>query len=195
MRILIGALVVGLLAGCLDQGKMPEGLAKATKEAEALKNADNSPDATVKSWWAAKDAAMRIDSQICFEYVRMQSPASEKLLELATSEISVERACDGHVFIFDREITKVEIESDTRAIVKTTIKNITPPDPGAVLDDSDVKAKAKGQPFRYTLERKNSSAGWSISRIDTFPSYARDWERTHEKPQPSTNRYVYDKYQ
>lgn len=195
MKVFVGCFLLFALAGCLDQGKMPEGLAQATKEAKALGVANNSPDLTVKSWWAAKDAAMRLDSQICFEYVRFQAPVSEQLRKLATSEIPIDRPCDGGVFIFDRVITKVEIQSDTRAIVRATIKNATPPEAGAVLDDRDVKAKAEGEPYLYTLERKDISSGWAISRIDRFPSYARDWERAYEKPQPSTNRFVYEQYQ
>ena len=195
MKLIVGALALVALAGCLEQEKVPEGLAQATKQANDLSIADNSPDLTVKSWWAAKDAAMRLDSQICFEYVRLQAPASEKLHKLATSEIPIDRPCDGDVFVFDRAITKVEIQSDTRAVVKATIKNATPPEAGAVLDDSDIKARAEGEPYLYTLERKNASSGWAISRIDRFPSYARNWERAYEKPQPSTNRFVYENYQ
>lgn len=195
MRIIVGALAVLLLAGCNEQGKAPEGLTKATQAARDLPVANNSPDATVKSWWAAKDAAMRLDSQICFEYNRMQSPVTEKLKKISTSEIPTSKECDGEVIIFDRNITKVEVESETRAVVKAIIKNITPPDAGAVLDESDSKAKSEGEPFRYTLERKDSSSGWQISRVDRFPSYGRDWERVFEKPQPSTNRFVYEQYQ
>lgn len=195
MKLIVGALAVALLAGCYEQGRAPEGLAKATQAAKDLPVANNSPDATVKSWWAAKDAAMRLDSQICFEYAKMQSPVTEKLKKLATPEIPTSRECDGDIFIFDRNITKVDIESDTRAIVKAVIKNSTPPDPGAVLDDSDLKARSEGEPFMYTLERKDSSSGWQIARVERFPSYARTWERVFEKPKPSSNRYVYEQYQ
>ena len=195
MKLIVGAVALMALAGCLDQGKVPEGLVQATKEAKELSIANNSPDLTVKSWWAAKDAAMRLDSQICFEYVRFQAPASEKLYKLATSDIPIDRPCDGGVFIFDRVITRVEIQSDTRAVVKATIKNATPPEAGAVLDDSDIKAKAEGEPYLYTLERKDADSGWAISRIDRFPSYARDWEKAYDKPQPSSNRFVYEQYQ
>jgi len=195
MKGIVGILSLLALSGCLEQGKTPEGLAKATKDANDVSIATNSPDATVKSWWAVKDAELRLDTQICFEYNRLTAPVTNKLSKLATSELPISRPCDGEALVFKRSITKVEIESDTRAVVKTVIKNASPPDKGAVLDESDIKARNEGEPYMYTLERKDASSPWAISKIDKFPSYARTWEPAYEKPQPSTNRYVFERYQ
>lgn len=191
MRILIGALVVALLAGCIDRAERSEGLVNATKQIEGLQLVTNSPDATVKSWWAAKDAGVRLEREICFEYVSLQRPAIEKLSQLASSNISEARACRADPLLFDRQIAKVEVESDTRATVYALIKNITPPEPGASLDESDRKMKELGERFRYTLERKDSSSGWVISKVSSLPSYSNDWQDAYIKTVPSNNRYVY----
>ena len=191
MRILIGAVAVMLLAGCLAEGKRSEGLVNATKQIEDLPLATNSPDATVKSWWAAKDAEMRLDLELCFEYANLQRPAIEKLSQLASSNVSEGRKCRAEPLLFDRQIAKVEVESETRATVYALIKNITSPEPGSTLDESDRRSKEAGERYRYTLERKDSSSGWGISKVSNLPSYAKDWQDAYIKTVPSNNRYVY----
>ena len=96
---------------------------------------------------------------------------------------------------FDRQITKVEVQSETRAVVTARIKNVTPPEVGATLDDESRTAKEAGEPFQYLLERKDAKSGWKITKIASFPSYASDWKDVYEKPKPSNNRYVYGFYQ
>ena len=96
---------------------------------------------------------------------------------------------------YERKIAKVEVESETRAIVNAVIKNVEPPEPGAEYDDAARKAKESGERFRYTLERQKATDGWRISSIEHFPSYARDWEEAYSKRKPSNNRYIYEQFQ
>lgn len=195
MRILIGAVAVMLLAGCLDENKRSDGLTSATKQTEGIQIAANSPDAAIKSWWAVKDAGMNLDREICFEYTKMKSAATDKLKSLASDDLPMGRDCFQDILSFDRKIAKVEVESDTRAVVLATIKNTTPPESGAEMSDSDRKAKESGERYRYTLERKDSASNWKISRIENYPSYARDWQDAYTKPKPSNNQYVYEQLQ
>jgi len=195
MRIVIGAVALVMLAGCLERGDKNEQLAKATKNVESIEIAANSPDAAVKSWWAVKDASILLDREVCTEYSRMRSPAQEKLKQLSSDNFPEDRSCFGGPISFDRKIAKVEIESDTRAVVTAVIKNSAAPEPGASLDDSDRAAKEAGVRYRYTLERKGANDSWKISAIDNFPSYARDWESAYKAPEPSNNRYVYERFQ
>ncbi|WP_095093834.1 hypothetical protein [Pseudomonas sp. Irchel 3A5] len=195
MRILIGAVALVALAGCLDQDKRPAGLVSATEKAKGLSVASNSPDAAVKSWWSVRDAAMDLDREICLEYQRMKSPITDKLKALSTADLPAREDCFLDQLNFDRKISKVEVESDTRAVVGAVIKNITPPEPGAVLDARDRQLKEAGERYRYTLERKDASGEWKISRIENFPSYSSNWRDSYSKPEPSNNRYVYEGYQ
>lgn len=194
MKLIVGALAVAMLAGCNDQAKNHEGLLKATKDVEALPISANSPDAAVKSWWAVKDAGIRLDRELCIEYMKMIAPTTEKLSKLAVESFPFRDQCSV-TQAYERKITKVEIQSDTRAVVNAVIKNVEPADAGAVLDDSDKKAKEAGEPFRYTLERGKSTDDWKIATIENFPSYARDWEETYPKPKPSSNRYIVGQFQ
>ncbi|MBP5948265.1 MULTISPECIES: hypothetical protein [unclassified Pseudomonas] len=196
MKLIVGAVLSMALVGCLDQSKRPEGLVNATKQAEGIVIAAKSPDAAVKSWWAVRDAGIALDREACYEFEKMKSPTIKKLKALASKDLLIPEVCIvDDPLSFDRKITKVEIESDTRSVVMAVIKNSTPPDPGAEFDDSDREAKESGEKYRYTLERKDTSGNWQISRIENFPSYARDWEDAYTEPKPSINRYVYDQYQ
>jgi hypothetical protein len=125
----------------------------------------------------------------------MKSPAEEKLKALASDDFPNARDCFEGVISFERKIEKVEIESDTRAVVNAVIRNSAPPEPGAVLDDSDRAAKEAGERYRYTLERKGTADSWKISSIENYPSYARKWESAYSVPKPSNNRYVYEQFQ
>lgn len=193
MRFFVGAVLAMSLAGCLDENR-PEGLINATKDAESVLIAANSPDAAVKSWWSVKDAGIRLDREICHEYMKMSEPTAKKLSELASDSFPFRDRCSV-THSYDRKIAKVEIESDTRAVVNAVIKNSEPPEPGAEFDESDKKAKENGERYRYTLERSNSAASWRISAIEHFPSYARDWEEAYSKQKPSNNRYVFEQFQ
>lgn len=193
MRLFVGAVLAMSLAGCLDEGK-PDGLAKATKDVEGIVIAANSPDAAVKSWWAVKDAGIRLDREICSEYLKMADPRDKKLGALAADSLHFHAECSV-THSYERKIAKVDIESDTRAVVSAVIKNIEPPEPGAEMDESDKKAKEAGERYRYTLERGKSTDGWKIASIERLPSYARDWQEAYSKPKPSNNQYVYERLQ
>lgn len=193
MRLFVGAVLALSLSGCLDQGK-PQTLVKATKDVESIEVTSNSPDAAVKSWWAVKDAGIRLDLELCAEYTKSIAPVSDKLRSLASDVFPFRERCSVAP-AYERKVVKVEVESETRAVVNALIKNVEPPEPGAEYDDDDRKAKESGEKYRYTLEWKNSSDGWKISSIENFPSYAREWKEAYEKPKPANNRYVYEQYQ
>lgn len=193
MRLFLGVALAISLAGCLDESK-PAGLAKATKDVKDLQIAANSPDAAVKSWWAVKDAGIRLDREICTEYMKMIGPKDEKLGELAADSLHFRTDCSV-TDSYERKIAKVDVESETRAVVSAVIRNIEPADPGAEMDESDRKAKETGERYRYTLERGKSTDNWKIASIERFPSYARDWQEAYPKPTPSNNRYVFEQFQ
>lgn len=188
-RLVAVAAAVIVLAGCNGE-RQGSDLAKAVSQAEVAEARNNSPDVAVKSWWELKDAGAALQIEICKSNLGLTSSYLDKLSELSTDEVYVPRGCGQGLPVFDRQITKVDIQSDTRAIVTALIKNVTPPEDGAVFDRGDKEAKEKGKPFQYILERADSGSGWRISQVSHYPSYARSWERVFEKPKPSTNRWV-----
>lgn len=192
--VVVGAITMAL-SGCFDKGAADDGLAKAINAVNAIEVANNSPDIAVKSWWRVKDSSAVVDGEICKNNLKLASPYFERLTQLSTDDFSTEGRCDVKPTAFDRQITKVDVQSDTRAVVTAQIKNVSPPEEGAILDDDDKKAKETGEPFQYVLERRDTKSGWKISKISNFPSYARDWQEVYKKHEPSTNRYVYDYHQ
>lgn len=194
-RLIMVVAVAVSLSGCLDKDATDDGLAKAISAVKNIESANNSPDVTVKSWWRVKDSSAAVNFEICKNNLKLAAPYIEKLAQLSTEDLHKEGGCERALPIFDRQITKVDVQSDTRAVVSAHIKNATPPEDGAVLDADAKKAKEAGERFQYVLERKDASSGWKISKVASFPSYARDWEDVYVKPEPSNNRYVYGYYQ
>nr|WP_312968699.1 hypothetical protein [Pseudomonas sp.] len=195
MRVLVVVTALAVLTGCLEKEEKNRELEEATSHLLSVPIATNSPDATVKSWWAVKDAELLLTAEICREYARMKIPVAEKLAKLKAETFSTAQDCSAGNLKFERRIEKVEVESETRAVVAALIRNTTPPDSGAVLGDKDRIMKESGEKFRYILERTDSNAGWGISVIESFPSYARDWEPAYPPREPSNHVYVFGNYQ
>jgi len=194
-RLMVLGLMSAALSGCFEKDPVEDGLTKAVASVKAIEVANNSPDATLKSWWKVKDASSAVISEICKSNQKAASPYFDKLSEMSAPEVVDHGNCLSRGLRFDRQIQKVEVQSETRAVVTARIRNVTPPEEGATLDESDRKAKEAGEPFQYLLERKDAQVGWKITKISSFPSYANDWQDVSEKPKPSNHRYVYGGYQ
>lgn len=189
--IVVGLVAVGL-SGCFDTDQTSEGLAKALSAIGAMDAANNSPDVTVKSWWRLRDASLSVRIETCNNDLNLAAAYFEKLSKLSSNDRYNSSNCAFKVPAFDRQITKVEVQSDTRAIVTAQIRNISPPEEGATLTVEDKKVKDAGVPFQYLLEREDVKNGWQITKISSFSSYTKDWQDIYPKPEPSNNRYVYD---
>lgn len=194
-RLMVMGVISVALSGCFEKGPTDGGLAKSLSTVGAIEAANNSPDITVKSWWRVKDASMAVRVEVCKNDLRLAATYFEKLAKLSSNDLYNSDSCALAPLSFDRQIAKVDVQSDTRAVVTAHIKNVTPPEDGAKFDTDDKKAKEAGEPFRYLLERNDAKSGWQITKIESFPSYARDWQDVSEKPVPSNNRYVYGLYQ
>lgn len=194
-RLIVVSAIAMALAGCFEKKATDDSLSKAIDSVTRAEVGNNSPDVAVKSWWRAKDAGTLLQFEICKNNLKLASPYFEKLSELSTDELYKERSCGTTTPSFDRQITKVEVQSDTRAVVIAQIRNVTPPEDGAFLDSDDKKAKEAGEPFQYVLERKDTQSGWKIAQVYRYPSYSRSWEQVYKKPEPSSNRWVNEWYQ
>ena len=81
---------------------------------------------------------------------------------------------------YSRDIQEVKAESETRAVVFATIKNVTPIPQGAEPDESDKKYRADGFRFKYVLEK--TSDGWKIAQVFKYRDYMRSdpWESVYQ---------------
>lgn len=191
-NVVLATAVAILLSGCFEGDPADKGVYQALKSIEGSEYPDNSPDAAVKSWWRLKDGGMKLSAEICRRNQGIASPYTKKLSQLSTDEIHNERSCAESPITFDRQIKKVEVQSDTRAVVTTQIRNTTSPDQGASLDSEDKKTKEAGETLRYVLERKDTSGGWKIAQVSRYRAYTQSWEDVLKKPEPSNHKWVYD---
>jgi hypothetical protein len=195
-RTVLAALACACLAaslqGCIDKEVKNDKLAEAKASIKAVKVLNNSPDNAVKSWWLIKDAGMLLGQEQCKQYVSDQADYSEKLRSVSDMPPQP-RECLAESF--ERSIVKVDVESETRALVYARIVNTTPPEPGSVPTDADAQRKKQGDKYRYTLGRSDKSAGWVITLVENFPSWERDWTNVNPKQSPSTHSYIHAPYQ
>ncbi|WP_409313685.1 hypothetical protein [Pseudomonas putida] len=184
-----------VLTGCIEKDAQSDGLEKSITSIKEVKINADSPDMTVKSWWRLRDAAIILDVENCKFYLRKAADYSAKVSQLSTDSVHTGPTCEGEPLTFDRQITNVDVQSDTRAVVTAQIKNTTPPEKGSTLESADKKAKEAGAPYRYILEREEASGPWKISKVLTMPSYADTWEEVFTAPLLLNHRWVYETYQ
>lgn len=189
-HLMLGVATAVALTGCLETEPANDSFKKALTAVSSAEAIGNSPDAAVKSWWRVKDAGAVLEMEVCKANISQAAPYFEKLARLSTEDVHSDRTCMDAPTKFDRQILKVDVQSDTRAVVTAQIRNVTPPEEGAVLDADDKEAKAEGSPFQYLVERKDKSSDWKIAQVSRYVSYKSSWESIFEKPEPSTNRWV-----
>jgi hypothetical protein len=193
------AAVVVFLAGCGEPAKIQQESAvnKAVKAISDFKPNLSSPDFAVKSWWQAKDLQRNLAGSYCLDnnIIESDKVASGKLKEIASEDLPFERDCNPDVTRFERNITRVDVQSETRAVVSAVIKNASAPESGAHLTTAAESRKDAGSPFRYILTRKDKSNGWRVESVEQMPSWKNTWEKVYTRREPSDNSYVYDRYQ
>lgn len=163
--VALAALLV--LGGCKEE---PRAAQQSAPAAPPIEVTTNSPDATVKTWWRIGDAGQKETVAHCASVAT--HPLSALRNSISTGDIAkawAERSCDSEVY--DRDIRKVTIESETRAIVDVVIRTVTPLKPGIVLNADAAQRRADGDMYRYLLERTGASAPWKMSQIYM------DWSR------------------
>lgn len=196
MKRLALVVVAGtVLAGCFDKSGDNAALSTAIQQASDVKVSAVSPDMTVKSWWALKDAAIKLDDELCRELVKSRAKLEEKTKQIAGESIEYAMTCSDVLENYERTIESVDVQSDTRAIVTASIKNLTPPDPGASTDSSEQANKKKGSAFKYLLERQDSNSGWKITKVSYMAFYSRSWDDAFKRKEPYNHIYVNERYQ
>jgi hypothetical protein len=185
-----------LLSACTNNESTP--WSRLESAAPKLKAATNTPDATVKSWWQARDARQNFASIACEEMRELYSPIDQTLLSLASDRITADIAAPDRCLptTYAREITKVDIQSDTRALVQAQVYNSTPPSKGYTLDADDRKEKKRGIRMQYLLERSDTNLPWKIAQIFSDDRYCSHpvvdgWCPIYEGPAGSANAHVW----
>lgn len=160
----------------------PAPTAQAAKEGD-LEVRAKTPDEAVKTWWRYIDLREAAAVEDCKATVaKPKRPFQLRLKEIVGPEIAVNY--DGSkvrctLDVFQREIDKVDVETETRAVVYATLRNATPIEPGVVPTEKDIKTRAEGEKFKYVLEA--SDGGWKIVQIfdKGFGGGGSTWEKHH----------------
>lgn len=159
------------LTGCNKEQDTPWTRLQAA--APQLSLSTNTPDSTVKSWWQARDARVNFSARVCVEMRDLYGPVDQALISLAAGTISNDFADPERCAptVYSRDITKVDIQSDTRAIVQAHVRNATPPSKGYTMDEDDKQQKGKGRRMQYLLERQDAQQPWKITQVYSSDRY------------------------
>ncbi len=174
----------------------------------------STPDKTVKSYWACLDPNLKYPPlspdleesarakaqeaqkvQAVFEQQRLDfyKRLTERplLSEYEPSKPEKPRREEVTKPIISREITDVQVQTPTRALVYVKQTNITPIPPDFKLTEMQQAERDKGATYRYVLEK--SSNGWRIENIQENNSYGDgEWQNKYG-PKPDQPDY-WDEY-
>ena len=151
MRLMLLAIAGVLLFGC----------------GRSVRIDNSTPDLALKSWWRLLDA----DDDYAYRECLQKSSESggpvavhqnEMLTGDALTVLSRGVTCVHR--LYERTIDQVKMESDSRAWITATIKNVTPIPGDVHLSDSDRKERQSGDRFRYLLERDADGQPWKLSQ-------------------------------
>ncbi|NDP64788.1 hypothetical protein [Polaromonas sp.] len=167
--------------------------------AELITIQTSSPDQAVKSWWRYLDLVEAQSSDDC-KLKQAQTPPNhlKYLPQVSSGDVLAERTpkkdnCLAEVIA--REIDEVKTESETRAIVFTSVRNVTPLPVGSEVDEYDKKWRTEGFKFKYLVEKVGGE--WKITQVykyDESNKYLkRDiWEKTYKPSnKPHVSAYIH----
>lgn len=208
IKFLTSVVTVGIiLSACDKQAESVKHSEKSNQEESAeavMKNVSietTSPDLAVKSWWKILDLKAHEDSKLCKQYYVEKVKGSSyayfrKIAQGAALKDKIEMPlCESDAY--KREILKVETESETRVVVFTLIKNVTPIPVGAEPADSVKKLREEGFKFKYLVEK--ALEGWKVSQVYSFSElnqkYLNEdpWEKIYDdEDKPLYPSYVFN---
>lgn len=145
----------------------------------------SSPDNAVKSWWALTDAIARASYEECKkEDVQATAiQAARRSLAAGSTKEFFQKARDCRLEDFERTIERASVETDTRAVVMTNIKNVTQLPAGSSLSKYAKDNVEKGLGYKYVLTRESDK--WYIEEVYSYSStnviLKRDpWDRNYK---------------
>lgn len=191
MRKLGLAVLVTVASACGAQERNTSDFERIRMEINEYQPLLSTPDLAVKSWWYLKDKQNELRAASCPELVKSFDEINVKYDLVATSDMHSHSRCAPPT-AFERTIDSVSRQSGSRAIVMATVKNMDPPEAGAIFDSTDKQRKERGKKYRYTLTRTSAAEAWKIETVQTYEIYNDGWVSVYKKREPSRNDFVYD---
>jgi hypothetical protein len=173
--IFAAAVLVGLTA-CTDTTSQ-----KVTPKAVTLKKVPidiSTPDNALKTYWAVIDSIMDYRFAKQKEY---EASGDDKRVESQRKLVAEEEISNWYLQTklvqdsYSREISEVKIESESRAVITTVIKNTSPLPEGAEMDARSLNERIQGERYRYVMGHHKS--GWRVSEVYSWQSYSSSWRK------------------
>ena len=169
----------------------------STSVADLIVIQTSSPDQAVKTWWRYIDLIEIENNNECKKMLLFSANHLTYLPRVSDGEVLAARTpkkdgCEADVFA--REIDEVKTESETRAVVFSTIKNASPIPIGAEADDLDKKWRAAGFKFKYLVEKIGQE--WKVTQVYRYDETNRilkkdPWEKLYKgNDKPRVPAYV-----
>ena len=123
-----------------------------------------SPDLALKTWWRYLDQQEDLSVLDCKKSKEAAKVGKFDVSKISTGELEAalkSRVNNCNKETFEREIRKVKLETETRAIALVTIRNSTPST--AAYTEKEEEERLKGEEYKYLIER--SKEGWKIAQV------------------------------
>lgn len=177
--------------------EQPEGTyAGALQKFDAIALDTSTPDRLLKSIWAMMDAGR---SLACYTKPRLEEKLSDgtavgnldgrtqMLRRLdAVSVGTAKSALDAYQVDkgleyclkfkeeFDRQVSEIKMETESRAVAFVTVRNVTPIPEGADSSNDVQKWRAEGERFKFEFSKEQS--GWKLEQVSKYEKYGEKWE-------------------
>jgi hypothetical protein len=138
----------------------------------------SSPDRALKSYWAVKDhlrtVMHRDDKKDHDRWLDRRAVLGR--VTTATFKKAEEQPSRDGADTFQRDVIEVKVESDTRAVILTNIRNTTPIPPGAEASRSQLQERETGNRYRYVMDKDKD--GWKVAEIWDWDDYiTKGWRK------------------
>lgn len=180
----LGAILLfaAIAAGC--DGAKPNAAPSSTPttaETPAPTIDRTTPDKALRSYWAMRDYTAAQLHGVAREYMRKSAEIYSGLNVVAG--VDLVRGLTGKIEppeSFTRDILEVKVESDSRAVIDTIVRNSTPVPPGAEPTAYGERARRFGERFRYVLDKE--AEGWRVVEIwDWDDILTKNWNKRYPK--------------
>lgn len=149
----------------------------------------STPDRAMRSFWATLDHVelaehMERQKQLSGLLAVRAPMAAVTIGDYAKEAVAAFKA---ERETFAREISEVKVESESRAVVLTTVRNTTPVPPGAEESPRMRKEREDGGRYRYILEKEKNE--WKVAEVWYWADYSSKWSKL--RPSDGKPRYPY----
>lgn len=158
----------------------------------------STPDKAVKSWWALVDAKADFKFKECTQALNAgQAALLQAQLRLSTGAITnylqQDKKCT--LYTYDRRIDRVDVETESRALVVATIKNSTRPKEGQSIVSNGPDRATVGVEYRYVLSREDD--GWRVDDIyqydEVYKLMGHDpWKQEYQRASPDLHLLIFN---